>query len=72
MISQPQHPVVKMTAQEKEAQIMKEIRANNVKYESKFEGSFLGQVFGFAVKSDKFRRHSADAQTKLRPSVGGS
>lgn len=51
MISQPQHPVVKMTAQEKEAQIMKEIRANNVKYESKFEGSFLGQVFGFAVKS---------------------
>jgi hypothetical protein len=51
MISTPQHPVIKMTATEKEAQIMKEIRANSVKFEPKFEGSFFGQLFGFAVKT---------------------
>lgn len=40
---------VKRTAAEKEAQIMNEIRANSVKYDSKFEGSFFGELFGFAV-----------------------
>ncbi|KAK6197539.1 uncharacterized protein RJT21DRAFT_123360 [Scheffersomyces amazonensis] len=50
MISQVQKPVVR-TAAEKEAQIMKEIRANNAKYESKFQGSFFGDIFGFAVKT---------------------
>ncbi|CAK7896907.1 hypothetical protein CAAN1_04S04918 [[Candida] anglica] len=42
---------VKMTAQEKEALIMKEIRASSVKYEPKFEGSFLGNIFGIAFKT---------------------
>lgn len=51
MISNPVAPVAKMTAQEKEAQIMQEIRANSQKYEPKFEGRFFGQIFGFAVKS---------------------
>ncbi|KAK6463715.1 hypothetical protein DFJ63DRAFT_318757 [Scheffersomyces coipomensis] len=50
MIAQPQKPVVR-TAAEKEAQIMKEIRANNAKFESKFQGSFLGEVFGFAIRT---------------------
>ncbi|ODV77958.1 uncharacterized protein CANTADRAFT_91403 [Suhomyces tanzawaensis NRRL Y-17324] len=45
----PAQPIIKMTAAEKEAQIMKEIRANNLKYEPKFEGSFFGELFGFAV-----------------------
>lgn len=44
-------PVVKITAQEKEAAIMNEIRSNSVKYESKFEGSFFGDFFGFNVKA---------------------
>lgn len=42
---------IKMTAQEKEAAIMNEIRSNNVKYEPKFQGSIFGEIFGFAVKS---------------------
>ena len=40
----------KMTAQEKEAQIMSEIRSQSVKYESKYEGSFLGELFGISFK----------------------
>lgn len=43
---------LKMTAQEKEAQIMAEIRLNNVKYESKFETTFFGQFFGIAFRSN--------------------
>ncbi|RCK63184.1 hypothetical protein Cantr_09708 [Candida viswanathii] len=43
-----QKPV--MTAAEKEQQIMQEIRNNAVKYENKFEGSFLGDIFTFSVK----------------------
>ncbi|MCP8716612.1 MAG: hypothetical protein M5E90_04245 [Asgard group archaeon] len=39
-----------MTAAEKEQQIMQEIRNNAVKYENKFEGSFLGDFFSFSVK----------------------
>lgn len=50
MISQPQQPVLKMTAAEKEAQIMQEIRANAKKFDTKFEGSFFGEFFGFAIK----------------------
>lgn len=42
---------VKLTAPEKEAAIMKEIRSNSVKYQPKFEGSFFGDIFGFAIKS---------------------
>ncbi|CUM68400.1 uncharacterized protein PRCAT00006123001 [Priceomyces carsonii] len=41
----------KMTAQEKEAQIMKEIRASTIQFEKKFETSFLGNFFGFSIKS---------------------
>lgn len=40
-----------MTAQEKEAQIMAEIRLNNVKYEPKFEATFLGNFFEIAFRS---------------------
>lgn len=40
----------KLTAPEKEAMIMKEIRSNKVNYEKKFGGSFLGNFFDFAIK----------------------
>lgn len=42
----------KLTATEKEAQIMKEIRsaaANKKKPVSKFQGSFLGEIFDISV-----------------------
>lgn len=42
----------KLTAQEKEAQIMNEIRSANVKFEPKFETSFFGNIFGFAVRTN--------------------
>jgi hypothetical protein len=42
----------KLTGAEKEAQIMKEIRLNQTKYETKFAGSFFGELFGFAIKSN--------------------
>lgn len=51
MQTTPTSPIIKMTAQEKEAQIMKEIRASAVKYEPKFQGSFLGDIFGIAFKA---------------------
>ncbi|CAH2352965.1 hypothetical protein CLIB1423_08S04874 [[Candida] railenensis] len=51
MISTPVAPVNKMTAQEKEAQIMQEIRASQVKFEPKFETTFLGQIFGISFKT---------------------
>lgn len=41
-----------MTAQEKEAQIMSEIRSNNAKYENKFETSFFGNIFGFSIRTN--------------------
>lgn len=40
-----------MTAQEKEAAIMNEIRASSATFEPKFQGSFLGEIFGFAIKT---------------------
>lgn len=49
-ISQPQQQPIKLTAAQKEQQIMQEIRSNSIKYESKFEGSFLGEIFGFAIR----------------------
>ncbi len=51
MISNPTVPTAKLTAPEKEAMIMKEIRSNSVKYDSKFEGSFFGNIFGFSIRS---------------------
>lgn len=42
----------KMTAQEKEAQIMAEIRLNTVKFTPKYETTFLGNFFGFGFKSN--------------------
>ncbi|CCG20559.1 hypothetical protein CORT_0A01680 [Candida orthopsilosis Co 90-125] len=47
---QHQQPSIKMTATEKEAQIMADIKANARKFENKFEGSFLGDYFGFAIR----------------------
>lgn len=44
--------MAKLTAQEKEAKIMQEIRSNNAKFESKFETSFFGNIFGFAVRTN--------------------
>lgn len=41
-----------MTAQEKEAKIMTEIRSSNIKYEPKFETSFLGNFFGFSTRKN--------------------
>lgn len=49
-ISQPQQQPIKLTAAQKEQQIMQEIRNNAIKYENKFEGSFLGEIFGFAIR----------------------
>lgn len=43
-------PTQKMTAQQKEAQIWKEIRSNRNKFESRYEGSFFGDFFGIAFK----------------------
>lgn len=43
---------VKMTAQEKEAQIMAAIRLSAVKYESKFETTFFGNFFGVSFKAN--------------------
>lgn len=43
---------MKLTAQQKEAQIMNEIRSNSVKFEPKFETSFFGNFFGFSVRSN--------------------
>lgn len=42
---------ITMTAQEKEAAIMNEIRSASTKFEPKFEGSFFGNIFGFAIRS---------------------
>ncbi|KAM9893474.1 hypothetical protein OXX79_009318 [Metschnikowia pulcherrima] len=42
----------KMTAQEKEAQIMAEIRSNTVKFTPKYETTFFGNFFGFGFKSN--------------------
>lgn len=42
----------KMTAQEKEAQIMAEIRLNTVKFTPKYETTFFGNFFGFGFKSN--------------------
>lgn len=42
----------KLTAPEKEAQIMKEIRSASVKYEPKFETKFFGNIFGFSIRSN--------------------
>lgn len=39
------------TAAEKEAQIMNEIRSSAVKFEPKFEGSILGELFGFSRRA---------------------
>ncbi|EGV65417.1 hypothetical protein CANTEDRAFT_102954 [Yamadazyma tenuis ATCC 10573] len=44
--------MAKLTAQEKEAQIMSEIRASAVKFEPKFETSFFGNIFGFSVRTN--------------------
>lgn len=41
----------KITAQEKEARIMAEIRLSQTTFEPKFETTFLGQVFGISFKS---------------------
>jgi hypothetical protein len=41
----------KMTSAEKEAQIMKDIHASNIKFEPKFEGSFFGTFFGIAFRA---------------------
>ena len=49
-ISQPQQQPIKIDCCSKEQQIMQEIRNNSIKYESKFEGSFLGEIFGFAIR----------------------
>jgi hypothetical protein len=43
--------MTKLTGREKEEQIMKEIRSNQVKFQTKFEGSLFGQFFGFATKA---------------------
>lgn len=51
MIAQTPLAAKKITAQEKEAMIMNEIRSNMVKYEPKFEGSFLGNIFGFSIRT---------------------
>lgn len=50
-ISQPQQQPIKLTAAQKEQQIMQEIRNNSIKYESKFEGSFLGEIFGLPLEN---------------------
>lgn len=42
---------VKMTAQEKEARIMADIRLSAVKFDSKFETTFFGNFFGIAFKA---------------------
>lgn len=44
--------MAKITAAEKEAMIMKDIRASSVKYEPKFEFSIFGTMFGFAVRTN--------------------
>lgn len=46
-----QSTATKMTSAEKEAQIMKDIRASNIKFEPKFEGSFFGTFFGIAFRA---------------------
>lgn len=43
-------PAQKMTAEQKEAQIMKEIRSNTTKFEPRYEGTFFGDFFGIAFK----------------------
>lgn len=40
----------KLFGREKEEQIMRDIRSNQVKFQTKFEGSIFGQWFGFATK----------------------
>lgn len=42
----------KLTAQEKEALIMSEIKNANVKFEPRYQGSFLGDFFGLSVRSN--------------------
>lgn len=42
----------KMTAQEKEASIMAEIRNSATKFEPKYETTFFGNFFGIAFKSN--------------------
>lgn len=42
----------KMTAQEKEARIMQEIRLSAVKFEPKFETTFFGNFFGVGFKTN--------------------
>lgn len=42
----------KITAQEKEATIMAEIRKNATKFEPKFETTFFGNFFGIAFKTN--------------------
>ena len=42
----------KRTAQEKEAFIMHEIKNENVKFEPRYQGSFLGNFFGISVRSN--------------------
>ena len=44
--------VTKMTAAEKEAKIMNEIRASAATFEPKFLGSFFGELFGFSVRTN--------------------
>lgn len=41
-----------VSAQEKEQQIMQEIRASQVKFEPKFETSFFGNIFGFQIRTN--------------------
>ncbi|KAM3119188.1 hypothetical protein RJF_2784 [Candidozyma auris] len=43
---------IKMTAEQKEAQIMNEIRKNNAKFEPRFETTFFGNFFGIAFKTN--------------------
>lgn len=43
---------VKLTAEQKEARIMQEIRLNAVQFEPKFETTFFGNFFGLSFKSN--------------------
>lgn len=40
----------KLTAEEKEKLIIKEIKDSQVVYASKYEGSFFGEIFGLSFK----------------------